>query len=38
MHPLNASAGKKAIVYGGEKNRRSITSAIEGTAWKERSV
>ena len=26
------------MVYGGEKKSRSITSMIDGTAWKERSV
>ena len=38
MHTLNAKAGKKAMVYGGEKKSKSSTSASDGIMWKERSV
>jgi hypothetical protein len=38
MHPLNAKAGRKAMVYGGEKKRRSTTRVNEGIAWNEMSV
>src|ERR1700759_4580884 len=38
MHPLIASAGRNAMVYGGEKKSRSITSINDGMAWKDRSV
>ena len=36
--PLKASAGRNAIVYGGEKNSKSTTRLNEGTTWNETSV
>ena len=31
-------AGKVVMVYGGEKNKRSMTTAAEGMTWKPKST
>ena len=38
MALLSARAGRKAMVYGGEKKSRSTMRARAGIAWKDRSA